>query len=113
MALTADQLSLLRAELGDQTPPTDTDLDDIFDLRGGLVGVVRHVWSQRLATLLNQPSSFAVTGDYSQNTAVNITAIRQRLVELSGVSDDSDDIPPGGGPLMFKVIQLVRGGQDR
>lgn len=113
MGLTADQLSVLRAELGDIEPPDDGDLDDLFLQYGGLVGVVRHVWRQRLANLLTAPASFSVPGEYSQSVAANITAIERRLAELAGSSDDSDDLPPGGGVAVITVVPMVRVGQDR
>lgn len=115
MALTADQLLILRAELGDAVPPTDETLDQIYALRGGLVGVVRHVWQSRLANLLNSPASFAVPGEYSESQVANITAIQRRLLELAGYPDDSDEIPPntGGGVPAVEIVPLVRGGQDR
>lgn len=115
MALTADQFVILRAELGDKVPPSDVDLDQIYTLRGGLVGVVRHVWQSRLAALLNSPASFAVSGEYSQSTSANIAGIQRRLLELAGIPDDSDEIPPNtGGEIMeLEVVPLTRTGQDR
>lgn len=115
MALSADQLLILRAELGDAVPPTDETLDQLYTLRGGLVGVVRHVWQGRLANLINNPASFSVSGEYSQNTAANIAAIQRRLLELAGVPDDSDDLPPnaGGAIAALEIVPLVRVGQDR
>lgn len=115
MALTQAQLDLLHGELAPDAwgGPDDSTLDDIYALRGGLVGVIRHVWSERLATILAQPASFQVSGEYGQNTSANIEAIRRRLYELSAYPDDADTIPPGGGLTMFKVTQLTRVGQDR
>jgi hypothetical protein len=113
VALTADQIALLRAELGVAEPPSDSDLDDIYLLRGGLVGVARHVWAGRLADFLAVPGAFTVVGDYSQSTAANITAIRQRLIDLAGYPDTSDDLPPGGALVMFRAVPMVRVGQDR
>jgi hypothetical protein len=113
VALTADQLALLRAEIGPAEPPDDSDLDEIYALRGGLVGVARHVWSERLAVLIATPAAFTAVGDYSQNTAANIATIRQRLIELAGFPDTSDELPPGGATIMFAVVPMVRVGQDR
>ena len=112
MALTAEQLVILRGELGDAEPPTDAELEALYEIRGGLVGVVRHVWSQRLAALLAEPAAFTVVGDYSQSVSANIQTIRDRLVELASHPDDSDDVPQGG-LTVFKVFHLVRDGQDR
>lgn len=113
MALTLDELALVRAEVGDTVPPSDDDLDEIHDRRGGLVGVVREVWSKRLADLLASPASFTVSGEYGQNVASNILGIQQRLRELAGADDTDNEIPPGGTVLPMKFYQLVRAGQDR
>lgn len=110
MPLDPDQLSTVRDEIGTVEPPTDGDLDDIYDRKGGLVGVVRVVWAQRLANLMAEPATFSVAGEYSQSTAKNIEAMQQRLKELSGAADDSDDIPPGGIEVVAEInsYQLVR-----
>lgn len=115
MALSQSQLDLLYGELAPEAwgGPDDSELDDIYALRGGLVGVIRHVWSSRLAVILASPASFQVSGEYGQSTAANIDAIRRRLYELSAYPDSSDTIPPGGGLTMFRAYPLERAGQDR
>lgn len=109
MALDSEQLAEVRDEIGTIEPPSDSDLDDIHDRKGGLVGVVRAAWAQRLANLLAEPATFSVSGEYSQSVRDNIEGIQNRLKELAGVPDDSDEIPPPG--LEVAVIhsyQLVR-----
>jgi hypothetical protein len=110
MPLDPDQLAIVRDEIGTVEPPSDGDLDDIYDRKGGLVGVVRTVWAQRLANLLAEPATFSVAGEYSQSTRDNIEGIQNRLKELSGTADDSDDIPPGGLEAVQEIhsYQLVR-----
>jgi hypothetical protein len=110
VALTEDELALVRDEIGIADPPSDSDLDDIHERRGGLVGVVRAVWAGRLADLLALPATFSVSGEYSQSTSANIEAIRKRLSELSGLPDDSDDIPPvdDDGRRPVESLRLVR-----
>lgn len=112
MALAEDELALVRAEIGAADPPSDSDLDDIHDRRGGLVGVVREIWASRLADFLADPASFSVdSGSYSQNAGKNIEAIQRRLGELSSYPDDSDDIPPllpDDGRHPVDSLQLVR-----
>lgn len=112
MALTADQLTILRAEIGGP-PPSDAEANSLYDLYGGLVGVARHVWKARYAVLLQQPSAFTVVGDYSQSTSANLKAMRDRIAELGAYPDDSDDIPPMGEILVFKTVPMERVGQDR
>jgi hypothetical protein len=109
MPLDPDQLALVRDEVGTVEPPSDADLDDIYDRKSGLVGVVRVVWAQRLANFLADPATFNVSGEYSQSVRDNIEGIQKRLAELSGVADDSDDIPPGGVTMQtLQSYQLVR-----
>jgi hypothetical protein len=112
VALTADERALVRSEIGDAEPPTTTELDEIHERRGGLVGVVREVWSKRLADLLAEPASFSVAGQYSESSGDNIRAIQERLRALSGSADDSDVIPPMGVPAM-RVYRLVRSTSGR
>jgi len=115
VALTQAQLDLLHGDLAPDAwgGPDDSELDDIYTLRGGLVGVLRQVWSTRLAILLASPASFSVSGEYSQSVNGNIEAIRRRLFELSAYPDTADVIPPGGGLTMFTAYPLERVGQDR
>ena len=115
MALSQAQLDLLYGELAPVAwgGPDDTELDDYFTLRGGLVGVIRHVWANRLAVLLSAPATFSVSGEYSQSVTGNIEAIRRRLFELAAYPDSHEEIPPGGGLTMFKAYPLERVGQDR
>lgn len=109
MALDPEQLAEVRDEIGTTEPPSDSDLDDIHDRKGGLVGVVRAVWAQRLANFLADPATFAVSGEYSQSVRDNIEGIQNRLKELAGVPDDSDDIPPKGEVVdVINSYQLVR-----
>jgi hypothetical protein len=115
VALTPDQLALLNGELAPEAwgGPDESELDEIFTLRGGLVGVVRQVWSTRLATLLASPATFAVSGEYSQSVSANIEAIRRRLFELSAYPDTGMVIPPNSSGVAFRVVPTVRVGQDR
>lgn len=109
MPLDSDQLALVRDEVGSVEPPSDADLDDIYDRKGGLVGTVRVVWAQRLANFLADPATFSVSGEYSQSTRDNIEGIQKRLAELSGLADDSDEIPPAGVTIQaLESFQLVR-----
>lgn len=110
MALSPDQLAVVREEIGTTEPPSDVDLDDIHDRVGGVVGVVRSVLKSAFADLvLGLPAQFNVSGQYGQNTGTNIDAIRKRLIELSGLPDDSDELPPatteGGRPVDSLLLE--------
>jgi hypothetical protein len=110
VGLTSDQLALVRAEIGSAAPPSDADLDVIYARRGGLVGVVREVWNTRLTTLLAQPASFSIPGDYSQSTGENIRAITAKLEQWMNLPDTSDAI--GAGGVGVGIGQLVRDTAD-
>lgn len=106
MALDALQRALVRTEVGTTVPPSDDDLDEIHDRRGGLVGVIREVWTGRLANMLAAPATFAIPGDYSQSTSTNIVELRKLLKLMAHLPDDSDDLSALTGSVT--VRHLVR-----
>lgn len=108
--LMPDRLALVRAEIGTQVPPSDDDLDEIYARRGGLVGVIREVWSGRLARLIATPASFTIPGDYGQSTGENIRAIREKLTAIAHLPDDSDEITTLD---VVTIAQLVRADRAR
>lgn len=83
MALTVDQLAYLRSELGTATPPTDDDLAASYGRLGSLEAVALEVIRGRLATMLANPTSFAVEG-YSQSTGTNVDALAKQAARLEG-----------------------------
>jgi len=99
--LTANDLAWVRTQIGDESPPTDPDLDDIFDRVGSAAGTATEVVRKRLADLLATPASFAVDG-YSQNTSANIKALQDLLDYLE------DLIPPESGGAGTRIIRLRR-----
>lgn len=86
MALTDDEFEQIRAEIGDATPPTDLELDEIHDRVDSVGGVVYEVTSKRLADLLASPASFTVSGEYSQSTEANIKAYQALLEKYASFS---------------------------
>jgi hypothetical protein len=84
MALSTDQLVDIRRQIGDTVPPSDADLNAIYDRTGDVDELVREVLERRLATLLASPAQFSVAGEYSQSTAANIEALRKQLGDLPG-----------------------------
>lgn len=106
--LTPEQVWAIRDEIGTSQPPTDADLQVMYDHFGGTVGVVRSVLRRRLATMLAQPSAFAIPGDYSQSTTTNIVQLEKKLARMAGLPDDSDDlsaIDSTGGTGMVYVLE--------
>lgn len=106
--LTTTQFTVLRSELGDSVPPTDADLQEIYDRRLGLVGVVREVWRKRMANFLANPTSFTIPGDYAQSTTANLAVLERKLARLAGLPDDSDDLLGTDGAGGGIIGQLTR-----
>lgn len=105
-SLTADQRFSVREEIGDTIPPSDAELDAIYERKGGLVGVVRAVWTRRLANFLANPATFTIPGDYAQSTGANMAELRKRLARYDGIPDDSDNLLGNFGSGILG--QLVR-----
>lgn len=79
MAMTNEQMIWVRSHVGD-APPTEDDLNDLFDVYGNIEQTVENVLATRLANLINKPASFSVgRGKYAQNTGANITALSNQL----------------------------------
>lgn len=89
MRLSYEDLQWVRNQIGDATPPSDDDLGARFAVLGDRTAVVQEVLDRRLANLLADPSSFSVSGEYSQSTEANIRGIQAKLVDLGGSSGES------------------------
>lgn len=86
MPLSDDQRTWVRSHVGD-APPSDVELDAIFDRLASLAGTVEEVLRKRLAELLRQPASVSFPGKLSVNRAANIAALQKQLtafIELAG-----------------------------
>lgn len=84
MALSPEDLIWVRNQIGDTTPPTDADLNARYDILADRSVVVREVLDRRLANLLATPSSFSVSGEYSQSVTDNIKATEAKIAALGG-----------------------------
>ena len=76
MPLTADQLSDIRDEISDTTPPTDEEVEALWTRKGeSLTQTVLAVLTKRFAALANGgPLNFTVVGEYSEDRSNNLTA---------------------------------------
>lgn len=63
------------------TPPTDDDLNAAHDTLGFKWAVVVRYLRRRLQSFIGNPAQFSVSGDYSQNTQANITALQAQLTQ--------------------------------
>jgi len=88
----------VRDVIGDGEPPTDAELEDIYGRTGTVGGVIHVVLSRRLADLVADPAQFNVAGEYSQNTAANIQALREQLERYAAYA-------PGGGAGVVTITR--------
>lgn len=97
--LTADELALIRDEIGDTEPPYDEDIQDVYDRMGdSLTKTVLQILKKRLATLLSGGAfSFTVVGEYSENRSANVQALERQISRITGtgISDE--------GPVLGKI----------
>lgn len=115
--LSDEELAYIRTEIGDSTPPDDTDLQDIFDrleLMSGTAyvnAVILDVIRKRIGTLAGGGAlSFSVPGEYSEDRGANLTALERQLerVQDALVAEiGSGDVTGGSGPVV-KVLRTQR-----
>lgn len=114
MPLTDDQLAEVRDWITDAVPPTDTELDDIYDRLAipTPAGVAQAILRKRLAAFLAGAASYTIEGVYQESSQANITGLNSLLNDLQKVVDEEEsDI--GGGPSRIKVARIVRPGKVR
>src|SRR4051794_24163475 len=87
--LDPEDLVWVRNQIGDKTPPTDTELHGRYDVPGDRLLVVKEVLDRRLSNLLADPASFSVSGEYSQDTRTNVDALKAKLDALGGSSGEA------------------------
>lgn len=87
--LTADQVEDLRDEIGDSTPPDDTELQDIYDRKylqdetKALTLTALAVLQKRYVTLASGGAlSFTVVGEYGENRAANMNALKDQISRI-------------------------------
>lgn len=109
MPLSDEDRTLLRSYVP-WDPPSDADLDARFDVLGSWQAVALEAARLKLSQRLDQPSSFAVSGEYSESW--NLTELGKLVDTLEGlVPIDPDD--PAGGTGGFGVGQVVRANRGR
>lgn len=82
MPLTADDLAKVRQMVGSAAPPTDADLDAIYDRLGKVEDVALEVLQGRYADLLAGPAKWAVEGDFSIDATANLAALGKQITNL-------------------------------
>lgn len=105
MAITADDLAVIRSHVG--STPNDADLTARWERLGTVEKVALEVLRGRLADLLAAPASLRVDGDYSESWGKNIDALRVKVRELEAA------VASGGTPGAVHVAHLTRAGRSR
>lgn len=77
MALSTDQVVYIRRQVG--SSPPDADLQAIFDRTGDVDVLVLEILETRYADMLANPTSFSVSGEYSQSTGENLKALQKQI----------------------------------
>ena len=103
MPLSAADLAWVRSQVGTTTPPTDADLDAIWDRLENRDAVALEVLDGRLATMVATAAKFDLSGDLSVDLTKNIEALREKVAQLQGsVSAAADGAPvPWAGGLTW------------
>lgn len=105
MALDPDVLLAIRRHIGNSTPPSDDDLELLFNNLGGSTDAVAYqVLSERLADMRQKPAEVVYDGDVTERWGKNLTELQKEVDRLAGAV---------GGPSSISTGQLVRKGLRR
>lgn len=116
MPLTDTQLADVRAWIGDSEPPTDFDLDDIYDRLAvpTVAGVAHQVLTKRLAEYLAEPASYTIEGVYQESSQANITGLLSLLNDLLlEKTTQEEEVDPLASGKILRVRRIVRNGRAR
>ena len=102
--MTEAELLTIRDEVG--TVPTDTEIGDIYDRLGSVGGTIYALLSRQLAELLNNPASFNVSGEYSQDVRANIEALQKKIQAYAAFA-------PGAEGVGLSQVNLVEPARRR
>ena len=107
MAFTEDELAYLRGRLGSTID--EDDLDERYARVGNVPAVAAEVLRERLSDLLDQPTSFALSGVYSESNAGRIAELKSVIFEC----DADAGILKGAASGGFSVGRVVRADASR
>jgi hypothetical protein len=113
VALTDDQIFYIRDWVGNDDPPSDGDLDDMYTRIGSLIGVAHSVLLNRLANFLSEAASYSIIGVYQESSQANIQGLRELIKSIEDNFPSVITDPDALGMLGFGVTRLVRQGRDR
>lgn len=87
--ITDDQLLRIRDQVGWSQPPSDADLEDMFDRLGTIEAVVVAELQRQLSELLAQPADLDVPG-YSRNYTQNIKSLETKIAVATAVKAEAE-----------------------
>jgi hypothetical protein len=103
--VTADELAELRSLIGTTSPPTDSDLDGIYDRVGSVRATALEVLRGRLADMRARPAEFRAEGDFSEKwSADQLKGLEADVAALAVTVEGADSVVVG---------RIVRGGRCR
>lgn len=82
MALDGALLGEIREYIGDETPPSDSDLEAYWDDLGSVEAVALRVLRKRYASMRAQAAEFTAEGDYRENWSKNLDALKADISTL-------------------------------
>ncbi len=78
-AISAQDLRLIRDQIGDASPPSDADLAALLAELSTVDRVVLSIREQRFAAALVKPAKYAIEGDSSFDYSANLAAMQKEL----------------------------------
>lgn len=102
MALTEQDRLAIRRNIGADTPPTDAELEALYDQLGSADAVSYQVLSERLAAMRSTPAEVDYQGDVTERWGENLKAL-ERATKVLG-----NAVATGGQPTGVTVGYLTR-----
>ncbi|MFF7795548.1 hypothetical protein [Streptomyces sp. NPDC007991] len=97
-------LAWLKAQLGAATP--SSDLETRYARLGTARAVALEILRERLAALLEQPSTVTVTSVVGVSYTENIKAYERKIAQLESGQPPAPDDPAGSNPDTLGVLYL-------
>ncbi len=82
--MTDAQLVTVRSRIGAAVPPTDDDLNALYDELHSTDKVVLAIIEPRLANMLAKPAKYTIDQDSAFDYSANIAALQKQVTTLQG-----------------------------
>lgn len=97
MPLSSADLATVRSLIGPATPPTDSDLNNLWDVLGDVNAIALQVLSGRLAAAMSQPEEYQLEGDLKVKWGASIETLKTEVLRLRGLVGSDAAVPWVGG----------------